>query len=519
VLTRAIRSSIPLVAAVWLVGGEPVIPGHAAFGQQPDALADTMTIPTPHTLVDREELAARLDRLIEDPALVRAHVGLTVQIAETGEVLFERNGEKRFTPASNTKLVTSAVGLAVLGAGHRWTTTLIADGPVNDGVLQGDLWIVGTGDPWLTREDVAAWPGILADAGIRQIEGEIVGDDSAFPVPQHGVGWMWDDLYVYYSAGVSALQLSPNRVRARLEPGAALGTGAVLAYRDAGPELPIVNRVRTGAPGSDVRLQFLPPPEGGDVELTGWIPLGGEPVDLSMATHHPTLYLLEYVEDVFAEAGITSGGARRASPGETPAATSWQAELGSDSLGAVLAELLKPSDNQMAETLILTLGREAGDGGTWENGLAIVDETLAGWGIEPGAIDLVDGSGLSRYNEVTPNGINRMLRAMWRHPDFGVFYAGLPVAGVDGTLRRRMTGMPPQDNVRAKTGSLSSVRALSGYLTAGDGQTLVFSLLLNGYDAPGDVAVALEDLLVEQLSLYRRPVVPGWPSIRGAGRP
>ncbi len=148
-----------------------------------------------------------------------------------------------------------------------------------------------------------------------------------------------------------------------------------------------------------------------------------------------------------------------------------------------------------------------------------MDETLAAWGIEPGAIDLVDGSGLSRYNQVTPNAINRMLRAMWRHPDFTVFYDALPVAGVDGTLRRRMTGMPPQDNVRAKTGSLTSVRALSGYLTAGDGQTLVFSLLLNGYDAPGDVAVALEDLLVEQLALYRRPVIPGWPSIRGADSP
>lgn len=518
-LTRAVRSSIPLAAVVCLIGGEPCAVGRAALAQQPATSAETQTVPPPPTLVEREDLAARLDRLIDDPALVRAHVGLVVQIAETGEVLFERNGEKRFTPASNTKLVTSAVGLTVLGAGYRWTTTLVAGGPVQDGVLHGDLWIIGAGDPWLTREDVAAWPDILLDAGIRRIEGEIVGDDSAFPVPQYGKGWMWDDLYVYYSAGVSALQLSPNRVRGRLDPGATLGSDAALVYLDAGPALPVVNRVRTGAPGSDVRLQFVPPPGGGDVELTGWIPLAGEPVDLSMATHHPTLYLLQYVEGILSDAGISSGDTRRAKVGENPVAASWQVELRSDSLGAVLSELLKPSDNQMAETLILTLGREAGAGGTWDDGLTIVDETLAAWGIEPGAIDLVDGSGLSRYNQVTPNAINRMLRAMWRHPDFTVFYDALPVAGVDGTLRRRMTGMPPQDNVRAKTGSLTSVRALSGYLTAGDGQTLVFSLLLNGYDAPGDVAVALEDLLVEQLALYRRPVIPGWPSIRGADSP
>ena len=141
-------------------------------------------------------------------------------------------------------------------------------------------------------------------------------------------------------------------------------------------------------------------------------------------------------------------------------------------------------------------------------------ETLAGWGIEPGAASLSDGSGLSRYNEITPNAMVRLLRTMWRHPQFDTFQAAMPVAGVDGTLKRRLLGTPGESNVQAKTGSLSSVRALSGYLRDGAGETLIFSLLLNGYDAPGDVAVALEDLLIEQLVLYRRPVNAGWPAYR-----
>ena len=134
--------------------------------------------------------------------------------------------------------------------------------------------------------------------------------------------------------------------------------------------------------------------------------------------------------------------------------------------------------------------------------------------VYPGAMELSDGSGLSRYNEVTPNAIARMLRAVWHHPDFETFFRGLPVAGVDGTMRSRLVATPAFDNAHAKTGSMSGVRAVSGYLLDGSGETLLFSLLLNGYDTPGSVAVALEDLLIEQVALYRRPIEPGWPELR-----
>lgn len=464
------------------------------------------------------EIAARLDRLLKDPALVRAHVGLAVQVAETGEVLYEREAEKRFVPASNTKIVTAAVGLARLGPGFRWKTRLLAGGPIRGGTLAGDLWIVGSGDPQLTREEVRRWGALLAEAGIRRVTGDVIGDDRAFDPPQWSEGWMWDDLYGGWSAGVSGLQLSPNTVRGYVVPGPELGAPSTFGLRARGPALPIAPRVRTGAPGSEVDLRFVPPPEGGDVELTGWVPLGGDTVSLFLATPHPTLYLLDYLRMALADSGIAVDGRfRRAAPEETPPAPTWTAELRSDSLGAVIAELLKPSDNQMAESLLRTLGREVGDGGSAGAGLEVVEETLGEWGIEPGAVALTDGSGLSRYNQVTPNALNRLLRVMWRHPHHDVFAAAMPIAGVDGTLRQRLIGTAAVRNVQAKTGSLRSVRALSGYLTDGDGETIIFSLILNGYDSPGDVAVALEDLLVEQLSLYHRKTEPGWPAFRGGG--
>lgn len=481
---------------------------------QQSAVPDAATNAAP-AAASLEALASRLQRIVDDPALARAHVGLAVQVAETGEVLFESEAEKRFVPASNTKIVTAAVALDALGPDHRWTTRLVADGPVVDGTLAGDLWIIGGGDPVLSRRAVDGWAPVLRQAGIRRIEGSIVGDDRVFEPGQWGDGWMWDDLYAGWAAGVSGLQLHPNTVRAWLIPGSELGSGARLQLRGSGPQLPIDTRVRTGAPGSEVRLRFVPPPSGGDVRLEGWIPLGLDTVPLYLATPHPTLYLLEYVADVLEREGISvGGGVRRAESEENPVAPSWSTEFVSEPLSSIVSRMLKPSDNQIAETVLRTIGREAGDGGSAESGIEVVQSTLAAWGIEPGAIDLVDGSGLSFYNELTPNAMVRLLRAMWRHPEFPVFEAAMPIAGVDGTLRRRLLGTPGESNVKAKTGSLSSVRALSGYLRDGAGETLIFALLLNGYDAPGDVAVALEDLLIEQLVLYRRPVAAGWPQYR-----
>ena len=303
-------------------------------------------------------------------------------------------------------------------------------------------------------------------------------------------------------------------MRARLVSGAAVGDPARFEMLEPGPALPLAIDVRTGAPSSAVRLQYEPPPEGGDVRMTGWIP-AADTVDLHLATHHPTLYLLAYLGEALTATGIEVGGRIRRAAGDVPPALpAWSHVERSDSLGATASEMLKQSDNQMAESILRTVGLEVSGDGSAAAGLAVVAETLAGWGIEPGAMILSDGSGLSRYNRITPNSMARLLRAMWRHPQFRVFFDGLPVAAVDGTLRRRLAGTPAEENVRAKTGSLTAARALSGYLTDGSGETLVFSLLLNDYHVSGSVAVALEDLIIEQVALYRRPVEPGWPSYR-----
>jgi D-alanyl-D-alanine carboxypeptidase/D-alanyl-D-alanine-endopeptidase (penicillin-binding protein 4) len=465
--------------------------------------------PARRPVADLELLHANLTRLLSDPALDRAHVGLIVQAAGSGEVLFEHQADKRYTAASTTKLITGAVALHRLGGTYRWRTNLVADGQLVDGTLSGDLWVIGGGDPRVERDRLRDWAVAVRNAGIRRIDGDLIGDDRAFDGPVWGQGWMWDDLFGGWGAGVSALQLSPASIPGELRPGAEPGDLAELRILETGTELPIRNRVRTGAPRSEVRLRFRPSANTREVTLEGWIPGDVERVPLSLAPPHPTLHLLDVFSRTLAEQGVrVTGEMRLAREQERAAAPSWDRAYDSQPLSRILTRMLKRSDNQIAEAFLRTLGTEGEGSGSADAGLEVVEETLSGWGIEPGAVSIVDGSGLSRYTEIAPRALARLLRHTSQLPEFGIFHDALPVASVDGTLSRRFVTTAASGNVQAKTGSLAGVRGLAGFVKDGDGETLIFALLLNGYDAPGEVATALEDLLVEQLALYHGPDFP-----------
>jgi D-alanyl-D-alanine carboxypeptidase/D-alanyl-D-alanine-endopeptidase (penicillin-binding protein 4) len=492
----------------WLAAWALVTLGSAAPSAYAQRPAETGPVVGPTASADLNTLRTNLSRIISDPALLRAHVGLIVVAAGSGEVLFEHNSERRFTAASTTKLVTGAVGLSRLGGDHRWRTAVRAAGSISDGTLDGDLWIVGAGDPQFRRETLETVARSIRAAGISRIDGDIIGDDRAFAGAPWGRGWMWDDLYGSTAAGVSALQLSPARIAAELRPGPAVGDPASMSVSEVDLAPPIRNDVRTGAPGSDVALEYVPDAVGGRVALRGWIPVDGGRVALGLAPPHPTGYFLARLERALSAAGITvTGTARQPTMLEKPGRIAWERTFNSAPLSEALGRMLKFSDNQIAETMLRTLGTLTGNGSA-EDGLSVVESTLGGWGIEPDAFSLVDGSGMSRYSEIAPAALARLLRRTAQLPGFRTYLDALPIASVDGTLSRRFRSTAASRTVRAKTGSLAGVRALAGYAEDGDGETLVFALLLNGYDSPNRVATALEDLLVEQLSLYHGPTYP-----------
>jgi len=493
-LRRALAGTVCLF--LWVGVGQAQQPGDAP-GRVGDAASADLSL-----------LRATLTRIIDDPALLRAHVGLVVESAESGERLFAHNAERRFTAASTTKLVTGAVALARLGPDYRWHTRVRAAGALGEGTLDGDLWVVGGGDPRFRPQTLETLARSVRAAGITRVTGDLIGDDRAFAGAPWGRGWMWDDLYGSSAAGVSALQLSPARIPGELRPGLDVGDPATLSISDRANAPPIRNEVRTGPPRSETALAYVPDAIGGEIALRGWIAEDADPLELGFASTHPTRYFLARFRAALQGAGVSVEGAvRQARPTEEPGTISWERSIGSAPLSEALSHMLKVSDNQVAETLLRTLGRLEGDGSA-DAGLAIVESTLAGWGIEPDAFSLADGSGMSRYSELAPTALARLLRRTSQLPGFGTFLDALPVASVDGTLSHRFRSTAASRVVRAKTGSLSGVRGLAGYVQDGDGETLVFALLLNGYDAPSRVVTALEDLLVEQLALYHGPSYP-----------
>lgn len=456
----------------------------------------------------RDPLAAALDSIFADTAFARARWGVLVRSLDSGRTLYRRDAEKLFIPASNQKLVTAAVALETLGPEHRFRTRVEAAGPVADGVLRGDLVVRGGGDPTLSaafggaKAVFRAWADSLRARGITRVEGRLVGDDDAFDDTPLGRGWAWDDVDAPYSAEVSALQLNEGYVTARVRP-AAPGAPPRAALDPPTGYVPVENRALTVPVGGTTALEAVRAPSGPGIVLTGTIVADTPWVEVGVAVRDNTLYFLHVLRETLRESGIAVAGApvdldalSRAGP-TTPLFTHR-----SPPLRDVLPAFLKPSQNQIGEILLKSMGRELRAAGTADAGLAVVDSAMRAWGMPAGALRAADGSGLSRYNLVAPELLVALLEREARGPNAAVFRDALPVAGQDGTLAVRMQGTPLAGNLRAKTGTLGGVRSLSGYLTTASGERLVFSILSNSHTrAARDVDRVAEAALLRIFAL------------------
>jgi len=456
-------------------------------------------------------LAAEVDSALADPAFARASWGVVIQSLDDGQVLYRRNAERLFLPASNLKLLTAAAALLRLGADFRYRTPVLGRGALRGDTLAGDLVVVGRGDPALAVDAAAGadplaplrpWADSLRARGVRVVRGRIVGDASLFPDPPLGPGWAWDDLDADYAAPVSALQLDQSVAWIQATPGAAPGQPVAAALLPASAPLRLFDAATTApADSGPQRLTWSRAPFGDSVALSGRMAVGRAPARLPVSVPDPARYFVAALRQVLADSGI-------AVLDQPPAAAdsavdtlfTWQ----SPSLDSVLVLFLKPSQNQIGETLLRTLGAQVKGVGSMDSGRAVIRDVLTGFGVPPDAYVLADGSGLSRYNFVAPDAVALVLEAMYRRPEFAAYDAALPVAGVDGTLAARLKGTRAAGNARAKTGSLASVRSLSGYVRTADGEMLSFVLLANGFTVPQRVVEAAQDQIVERLANFSR---------------
>lgn len=459
---------------------------------------------------DLEGLRSRIAAVVGAPRFAGATWGISVVSLESGATIFATNAARPLIPASNVKLFTAALALDRLGPEHRVRTSLLAAGlPDAAGSLHGDLTVYGRGDPTF----VAGIPGSpweravasLADraiaAGIRRIEGDLVADESYFRGLTVPPGWDPEDLPYAYAAPVSALSLNDNSVALDVTPGPAVGQPAGL---NATPALDFAiprNRVRTGASTDEVRVTF-----GRDDAFTLWaggtIPAGAARVREKLSMPQPARWFGETLRMALQRRGVTvKGGVQTKSAVAAGAAVeSPRSELGfveSPPLRAMLAPMLKSSQNLHAELLLRQVGaRESLAGAPTSEAVALVAmrDLCRRAGIGTAGTVLVDGSGLSRGNRLTADALVALLRYMDRHPQAAVFREGLPLAGIDGTLTKRFVGTAAERNVRAKTGYLTGVAALSGYLTTAAGERLAFAVLLNDPAPPPGSRSAREEL-------------------------
>lgn len=474
----------------------------------PPTLEEVLQQPSP-----LEQLRRDLRAVVTDSATGHAIWSVVVSSLQTGETLYSLNAFTHLIPASNQKLFVAAVAAEQLGWRHRFETRLVAMGPVEDGRLRGDLVIVGDGDPtlnprhperWLAFDD---WARQLRNAGVRLIEGDLVGDDRAFAGPGFGMGWEWEDLRYGYGSPIGALQFNENEAQVTAGPGMTPGAPAVVTLTPAGSGLLIANHVVTGAPGSATRLDVERLPGSAILDLRGSIPLGGAPRTATVAVPNPTIAYLGALESALARNDIFIRGRivdidELSFPPDPSAGRTLVTDL-SPPLRDIVDVMMKPSRNGYAETLLRALDPSP-RGATPEGGLAVLRETLGRWGFRDRFVSR-DGSGLSRYNFASADTLASLLTYAWIDPAIGdLFVESLPEAGRSGTLANRMKGTPAEGRVRAKTGTLSHVRALSGYLRTLEGEPLVFSILVNNFRLPGPEIDRRIDALVLRLVEFER---------------
>lgn len=448
---------------------------------------------------DDAALQSALQKELQNPAIAHGWTGILIQSLKDGRTVFSLNEDRLFIPASNQKLLVSAVATDRLPPDFRYTTPVHRDGTLQNGVLKGNLYLKGSGDPTLESAGLKTLAQAVRDAGITRVTGDIVGDGSIFDDVRLGYSWSWDDLPYYYSAEIDGLTVDRGTVAVKVMPGEVGAPAVVTLENDSGYVL--VRNTATTVADSETASLSMDRPIGSNVILvSGKIKKGSKGETESITMKDPAVYTAYLFRKFLRDSGVAvDGGARR---GITPDSGIQVAAHTSPSLPEILRLLNKPSDNLIAEHLLKTLGVVKSGKGSFRAGIDVERDYLKAIGVGDGEWLVEDGSGLSRLNMLTPQSQVKNLAYMWTHKNREGFLKSLPVAGVDGSLRSRMKGTPAEANVKAKTGYVGKARTLSGYVTTKDGEPLAFSLMMNHYNGQTSDINAMQDRICVLLASH-----------------
>jgi len=465
------------------------------------------------------QLQRDITRATQGPGVQRGVWGIAVHSLDRNERLFELQPRALLVPASVAKIAAVATAADAVGWDYQFETTILAIGPVTDGVLAGDLLVVGAGDPTIGGrggEDLSAWAAALKAAGIRRIEGRIIGDDDAIEEPRPQLAWAWDDLGYPGGAIFGALNYAENRMTVTVTPGPGPGGPASLSVDPPGGTRPLANRVVTGAPGTTQLVWPEQRPGEPYLTIAGSMPAGAAPARLTVAVGNPTIWFANALRSRLQTQGIDVRGDAWDVDDVTPPPDRSRAEVvfthRSRPLRDIVQPLMKESINLYAEA-VMRLNAARGQLPTNDAALEGFAKRLEAWGVPAMSQQLVDGSGLSRRDTVSAEAVIAILQHMHDPSGASAFVAALPVAGVDGTLSGRMRNTPAAGNVRAKTGTMSNIRSMAGYVSARDGERLAFVAMVNNFEGAGAAANQALDAIAVSLASFSRsgaqPVATG----------
>lgn len=473
----------------------------------PTPLVTPSVTPTPVPVQTLPELQTKIRAILARPTLMRGRIGIKIISLDGNKTVFEDSAEKYFIPASNMKSFTVATAMEKLTPTFRFVTSVYAPSmPAPDGTIKGDLTIYGRGDPSFsmafTRSN-ATTPAVEADylkplealadkivqAGVKKIEGNIVGDESYFNTAGVPGTWEADDLPGYYGAEISALTINDNAIDVSVKP-SSVGSAAVIQLFPSNNVVTIINHTTTTAAGTPRSIQLDRKLGQNILEVTGTIPANDAGILRSVAITRPALLFTTLLRRVLEQKGVTiSGQTRVVNAKEKPVAapSASLAEITnyeSPVFSLIAAKTMKPSQNLYTELILRALGEQSGDKtdpkkSSEAKGIEVVQSFITQAGVVPGSVLQYDGSGLSRHNLITPAAAAQLYTFMNSRPYAASWRESLTIAGVDGTLRNRFVGTPAVANVRGKTGTVDQVSALSGYVTTAAGEKLAFSILTN----------------------------------------
>ncbi|TQR14228.1 D-alanyl-D-alanine carboxypeptidase/D-alanyl-D-alanine endopeptidase [Psychrobacillus soli] len=432
-------------------------------------------------------LQNKINNIMADSRMKNATSSVTIRKASTGEVVYQHYADKGITPASSLKLLTGAAALDTLGENYRFATTVLTDGKVKNGTLNGNLYVRGQGDPTLLKNHFDNFADGLVKQGVKRVSGNLVGDDTWYDHVRLSAGILAEDEPYYYAAPISALTLSPNgdfdagSVIVEAKPGAN-GKATKVTLTPVTSVLQVVNNSKTVPKGNKNTLKITRQVGTNKVIISGNAPIGTSGTKEWISVTNPTLYVLDIFKKSLTAKGITFAGSSKTVQGKTPKNAKALLSRKSMPLKELIVPFMKLSNNTHAEMLAKEMGKVKYGEGSWNAGLLVMSEYAASIGLDTSKWKFEDASGMSYSNKVTSSQLSRLLYEVRSEPWYNTYKNSLPIGGntdrfVGGTLRNRLKVAPAKGNVLAKTGSLENIKSLAGYATTKSGETLIFTIL------------------------------------------